>query len=228
MRVLLLLIVLMLANCATVKVIETPIVDERIGKVPNIGDQATVPVGEVLYSQFKYWSKTGYRIQSNFSVGLGLGRIAVSDGDFVAKADVEGELVYCTEKAAYIDPLTGPFKTACFVDRNNDGRFDKVKAAPGVIWFEKDVAPPLPFEKSEQIAPRGDSFKYELLYQGTSNNSLKLSYREYLNDFARPAFFQDVTYDLKTRPTTITFRTVRIEVMEADNNQLVYRVLSGF
>jgi hypothetical protein len=136
--------------------------------------------------------------------------------------------VYCTERAAYIDPLVGPFKTVCFIDRNNDGRFEKVKAAPGPLWFEKDVTPPLPFGKSEQIVSRGDSFKYELLYQGSSNNSLKLAYREYLNDFARPAYFQDVTYDLKTKPTIVTFRTVRIEVIDADNNELVYRILSGF
>lgn len=71
-------------------------------------------------------------------------------------------------------------------------------------------------------------FKYELLYQGFSRNTLKLVYREFNNDLARPAFFQDASYDVEKFPITVTFRTVRIEILSADNNQLVYKVLSGF
>jgi hypothetical protein len=100
MRVLPLLGVLMLYSCATggvtgsPRVTESSVVDERIGKFPNIGERATAPVGGVLYSQFQYWSKTAYRVQSPLSIGLGLGRIAVSDGDPIVKAEVGGESVY--------------------------------------------------------------------------------------------------------------------------------------
>lgn len=228
MRTLTLLITLALSACATVKVSELSTVDSRIGTVAKIGEQAVAPVGGIIFSQFRYWSKTGYRMKGDLSVGLGLGRVSVSDGDFVLKAEVENKTAFCTEKRAYIDPLVGPHTTACFIDADNDGKFERVKAAPGAIWFESEIVPPLSYEKSELILPRSDSFKYELLYQGTTKGSLKLSYREYLNDFARPAFFQDVTYDLDSTPTTITFRTVRLEVLRANNNQIAYRVLSGF
>lgn len=228
MRILILLIVLAISGCATVKVSELSTVDSKIGTVPNIGAQAVAPVGGVIYSQFRYWSKIGYRLKGDFSAGLGLGRVTVSDGDFVMKAEVENKTTFCTEKRAYIDPMVGPHTTACFIDADNDGKFERLKAAPGAIWFESEIAPPLAYEKSELIIPRNDSFKYELLYQGISKGSLKLSYREYINDFARPAFFQDVTYDLDSTPTTITFRTVRLEVLNANNNQISYRVLSGF
>lgn len=230
MRTFLVLFSLLLAGCASpsINVTEFSVVDEKVGKAPTIGIQATAPVGGVMYKQFKYWSKTGYRIQKPFSIGLGFGKIAVSEGDFVAKANLHGESVYCAEKLAYIDPLAGPFGAACFIDADNDGRFEAVKAAHGVYWFKKNISPPLAYEKSEHIIPRTDSFKYELLYQGVSNKSLRLFYREYLNDFARPAFFQDVSYDFTAKPTTVTFRTVKIEVINADNIQIVYRVLSGF
>ena len=228
MRTLILLIVLAVSGCATVKVSELSTVDSKIGTVPNIGEQAVAPVGGVIYSQFRYWSKIGYRLKGDFSAGLGLGRVSVSDGDFVLKAEVENKTAFCTENRAYVDPMVGPHTTACFIDADNDGKFERLKAAPGAIWFESEIAPPLSYEKSELVIPRNDSFKYELLYQGISKGSLKLSYREYINDFARPAFFQDVTYDLDSTPTTITFRTVRLEVLSANNNQISYRVLSGF
>ena len=228
MRILILLIALAFSGCTSIKVSELSTVESRIGMVPNIGEQAVAPVGGIIYSQFRYWSKKGYRLKNELSVGLGPGRVSVSDGDFVLKAEVEKKAVFCTEKRAYIDPLVGPHTTACFIDADNDGKFERLKAAPGVIWFESEITPAIAYEKSELIMPRNDSFKYELLYQGITKGSLKLSYREYINDFARPAFFQDVTYDLDSTPTTITFRTVRIEVLSANNNQISYRVLSGF
>ena len=98
------------------------------------------------------------------------------------------------------------------MDQNNDRAFAKVKVtANGPVWMEKEVPPPLDFEKAEVMLPLLGSFKYDLLYHGLSRNNLNLSYREYLNDFARPAFFQDVQYDIETTPTVVTFRSVRIE-----------------
>jgi hypothetical protein len=219
---------LLLSGCATVKVAEQSKVDAKIGSEPKIAEQAEAPVGGVVYSQFKYWSKVGYRVKGDLSVGIGLGKVLMSNGDFILKAESDTETVFCSEKLAYIDPLVGPYKTACFIDVNNDSSFDIAKAAPGAIWFKSEIKPALPYEKSELIIPNNDSFKYELLYQGTTKGSLKLSYREYINDFARPAFFQDVSYDLESSPTIVTFRTVRIEVLSADNNHIKYRVLSGF
>lgn len=219
---------LLLSGCASVKVAEQSKVDAKIGNEPKIGEQSEAPVGGVVYSQFKYWSKVGYRVRGDLSVGLGLGKVLVSNGDFVLKANSDNETVFCSEKLAYIDPLVGPYKIACFIDVNNDGLFDIAKAAPGAIWFKSEIKPSLAYEKSELIIPNNDSFKYELLYQGTTKGSLKLSYREYINDFARPAFFQDVSYDLESSLTIVTFRTVRIEVLSADNNHIKYRVLSGF
>ena len=222
------IVVLFLSACATVQVVETLQIEEKVGKVPPIGQNAEAPTGGTVFSQFRYWQKTGYRIMDYHSQALALGRVSVGAGDFVVRAVLENENVFCTEKRAYIDPMVGPHAIACFLDRDNDGRFEKVKTAPGGVWFERDVFPPFRYEKSELIVPRSDAFKYELLYQGVSKDTLRLSYREFLNEFARPAFFQDVTYDIEERPSTITFRAVKIEVLDADNNKIVYRVLSGF
>jgi len=215
-------------GCSTlnVDVVELPI--EKVGTAPLLGEKATAPVGGVVFSQFKYLSKLRYTVTAGASIGLGLGKVVVSPLDSLITANLDGQKVYCTEKPAYIDPIAGPIRTACFIDANGDGAFETVKAAPGAVWFTKGVSPPLAYERSEQMVPRTDSFKYEILYQGTSRNSLKLLYREYIDNLARPAFFQDVTYDLDSMPTTVTFRTVRIEVLDANNNEIVYRVLSGF
>ncbi len=72
-----------------------------------------------------------------------------------------------------------------------------------------------------------DSMKKELLYNGRSGTTLRLSYREFVKDMARPAFTQELTYDLRD-DRVIGFRGARIEVMDANNTTVRYRVLSGF
>jgi hypothetical protein len=76
-------------------------------------------------------------------------------------------------------------------------------------------------------APTG--FKRELVYQGAAGGTLRLLYREYVNDLARPAFSQEATYDLsRSGPTLATFKGAQIEVLEAGNAGIRYRVLRGF
>ena len=67
------------------------------------------------------------------------------------------------------------------------------------------------------------------MYQGAGGGILRLMYREYRDDMARPAFSQELTYDLEAEGVTlISFQDARIEVHSAGNNGIEYTVLSGF
>jgi len=74
-----------------------------------------------------------------------------------------------------------------------------------------------------------DSVQQELIYSGYSKGVLKIKYREYANDLARSSYYQDVTYDYT--PSTIipiSFKGAKIEVLNANNNEIKYEVLNGF
>ena len=43
---------------------------------------------------------------------------------------------------------------------------------------------------------REGGFHRELIYGGVSRGTITLTYREYANDMARPAFTQELNYDL--------------------------------
>lgn len=70
-------------------------------------------------------------------------------------------------------------------------------------------------------------FKKEFIYNGKSGNSLKFVYREYINDMARPAFNQDLQYDLADG-NIIGFKGLRLEVVSATNTSIEYKILSTF
>ncbi len=68
------------------------------------------------------------------------------------------------------------------------------------------------------------SFKRELIYNGVSQNVLSILYREYKNDWARPAFSQEIKYDLN-EDKIIGYRGSRFEITKASNQGLTYKIL---
>jgi len=69
-----------------------------------------------------------------------------------------------------------------------------------------------------------DSFRRELVYTGTSQNSISVLYREFLMDVARPAFSQELRYDL-SQGDTIGFKRARFKVIKFTNTSIKYKVL---
>lgn len=78
---------------------------------------------------------------------------------------------------------------------------------------------------NEDLSP--GYFQRELIYNGGSGSVIIIKYREFINDLARPAFTQDLTYDL-SKSDIIGFRGARIRVLEADNISVKYKILSYF
>jgi hypothetical protein len=64
-----------LAGCATVTVVEGNKIEEAVGNLPQFGVTSSVPVGEVLFSQFRYWRKTGYVLRDAANVSMGGGQV---------------------------------------------------------------------------------------------------------------------------------------------------------
>jgi len=68
----------------------------------------------------------------------------------------------------------------------------------------------------------------DLLYAGKSGSTIKISYREFVfhkgHTLARPEYSQELTYDL-SESDTITFEDLRIKVLSATNNEIVFLVV---
>jgi hypothetical protein len=58
-----------------------------------------------------------------------------------------------------------------------------------------------------------------------SQNTLTLVYREFKDNLARPAFTQELKYDL-SQNRIIGYKGARFEVVDAGNTMITYKVLS--
>lgn len=82
----------------------------------------------------------------------------------------------------------------------------------------------IPFTKSFHQKRDELSFKKELVYTGISRNVVSILYREFKEDIARPAFSQDLKYDL-SESKIIGYRGARFEIIKATNQGLTYKTL---
>lgn len=72
-----------------------------------------------------------------------------------------------------------------------------------------------------------NSFQQTLIYSGRIGDRITLGYREFSNSLARPAFNNDVEYDLN-ESKIVGYKGARVEVIEATNQEITYKVLSNF
>lgn len=80
------------------------------------------------------------------------------------------------------------------------------------------------FRPATRTEPRDDSFRAQLLYSGLDGSTVRAAYREFVGDLARPAFSQELQYNLAA-DSTIAYRSIRIRVTAATNSSIRYRVV---
>ena len=85
---------------------------------------------------------------------------------------------------------------------------------------------PVTYAKSTEESWSQGSFKNELVYGGLSQKTISISYREFVNDVARPAFTQEIKYDLN-ESDIIGFRGARFQVLKATNTTIRYKTLKA-
>lgn len=83
------------------------------------------------------------------------------------------------------------------------------------------------FTVSEMTRVLEDGFKKELIYNGRSGSQIKFLYCEIAGGSKRDPLSQEVIYDLG-EGKVIGFKGARVEVLDADNQRIRYKVLSYF
>lgn len=109
-----------------------------------------------------------------------------------------------------------------YVDPANEGVL-RAKVKFGLSSQDIEV-PGARFSVSRCLKMNTKGFRREILYSGGNKGSLQLQYREYMNDYARPAFSQELSYDLAAGKD-IGFKGARIRVLNISNVGLRYMVL---
>jgi hypothetical protein len=87
-------------------------------------------------------------------------------------------------------------------------------------WINKVLFKAIP----DVLIPNSIGFKAELIYTGVADKTIHVTYREYNADLARPAFYQDLSYQLE-ESKIIAFKSLKIMIYEANNSSIRFSVL---
>jgi hypothetical protein len=214
----------LLAGCASIEA--TPVAPPllKAGHSVELQAEARTDVGGTMLSEFSYSVKKNVVTTAPFERSILLAKVSIPDELPLMPARVDGKEGYCTPRATFFN--IGEARSTCLFDTRGTGVFDQLYVVGSLAGMTYDVN--VPYRAVETIVGN-DGFKYELLYQGRDRDALRISYREFTGNLARPAYQQDLVYTLeRPGPTAISFRGVRMEILSADNNEVRYRVLSWF
>lgn len=110
----------------------------------------------------------------------------------------------------------------CIAVGQDDQAYGDAACALGIVrkW---EVEPENLLEMT--VVYKEGTTRKELLYGGRSGDTIKVAYREFRNNLAAQAFYQELAYDL-SESKTIRFRGMVIDVREATNSHIRFTVRS--
>ena len=242
-KIIIISIVIALGGCSS----SPPIKSERLTRsftftetkaqlveLPKIGEIFTIEIGESLTSKFHKIETPAIEVLESYTFKTSnLGKelfVTIEAGKFVSHGKDDSGIFY--------KPLNG--KTYISTKEKNKGT-EMSGSGVYVSNGSSDVteyyvltkdgrplnyeAPNIKIKKyfSEKISE--ESFKKELVYTGVSKNIITVLYREYNEGVARPAFTQELKYDLG-EGKVVGFKGARFEVIKATNTGLTYKATS--
>lgn len=81
--------------------------------------------------------------------------------------------------------------------------------------------------KVNKVVKRQENFIQEIIYNGRIGDYLKFIYREFSYNLARPAFTQEVQYDM-SKSRVVGFKSLRLDIVKASNTEITYRLINNF
>lgn len=193
----------------------------------EIGKPQTKTVGEPMVIKANGFSHDRYIAKKSVDV---LGGNILSGSSWEALYTFEGQTVltstsFFNRQIGIIidnngDPIEGkPLISSMVINSNPLAR-----PMPGTYLYACKECKKGMFEKDPNGLPQQGSRKEELIYSGRSGNTITLNYREFTDNFARPAFYQEAKYDLSSSKI-LTFRDFKIKVINADNSSITFEIL---
>lgn len=193
----------------------TPVKVERsFTTVPEVGVLTTVGIGEPLLVKTDGVSSAALLIESDQDIG----EFRVLKGKYnqISKNSEYATFGYA---ANHSDVGAKKFDKLFIFDKD---------VTTKVVCVSRKVCSEIVYSLEKTTKFIGmSSFQQTLLYSGKIGNRITMGYREFSNDLARPAFSNDVVYDL-SESTQLGYKGARIEVVKATNVDITYKVLSGF
>ena len=192
---------------------------------PSIGEVNIANIGDNMVRQGIYTEHAAIYVENDTPVGL-LHPYTITKGFFLKFGEDENSAFFSIQnsfegggtltKAALADP-----RKAVQAYKNES------KLCGVSVFNAAACATDVNYRFTSKVIQTADSSQQMLIYNGKFGTRIRVGYREFSADMARQAFSNDVEYDL-SESRTIGYKGALIEVLEATNEYIRYKLLKNF
>jgi hypothetical protein len=201
--------VVLLAGCKT-----RPIAPSfSLQTFPDVGVTATVGIGEQMLTQGDAMTVDAIILPETVKIG----EITVEPGKYPLVVET-GEL----KQFQHVSIIKGGRQR-----KNGKLYVFKSDGGAGSVCLGRNLCTPASYTMGKATTYSRSHNQQTLIYSGKIGNRVTLGYREFANEIARPAFSNDVGYDL-SESTTLGYKGARVQVISATNTEITYKILAGF
>ena len=179
----------------------------RFSVSPSAETDSVATVGTSVLERSRYTAVDGAVLKEDLKVPL---YPRIKAGAFMRAVGSRAKFKACDVESGH-----------CGLDDDGDGTFDRSSYDDFSIAMKTTKAA---YERREIPLPEGDVFKQVVTFLGFAGGVLRLSYREFNNDLARPAFTEDYSFEISSFPQAVAFKDVRMTVYGAGADGLRYRI----
>ena len=224
---------ILLVGCGTTTGVVRVAGTAQIVHTPKVNTDAEVEIGQTIISKANLTTYPAVKVNQTLSETIKQslmnnrhsGTITINPGIY-KKTSEDANGSFFPDPYGTFKFIAGTIKCTCGVYVPHDATKPSVMftyhTTIGATGFEFGVNP-VDVSKTISEVWSTDSFKKELVYGGLSQKTISISYREFSDGTARPAFTQDLKYDL-SEGDEIGFRGARFQVIKASNTVLKYKV----
>ena len=182
-----------------------------------------------MLKKAKVYAYDAIQLDEEFKVGDGLllQKITIPPQKLKAKSILKNNTLYMAEEAYSADAILGKKPVLAGICIPKDSTKTKWRVYMNGVCTALGTSK-LPMHTfTTAYDTNKPSLTRELVYNGRIGNDVKIIYRELSNDFMRPAFQQDLQYDMG-QSKEIAFREVVLNVEDANNKEITYTVKTHF
>jgi len=196
---------------------------ERV--TPPLNTESTTQIGDELLHQGELYQRAAIHLSEEIKFGED-GAYALTPGYYFRTGESDGWESYAAADgpdAGSVKKAPGAMTLQGSFHYSNDGK------TTGVItnFYQAVNTKAKGITRTTRPSLSRDSIQRSLVYGGKTGTKIKLGYREIWKNITRPACDVFVEYDLADSKV-VEFKGARIEVIEATNECIRYRVTQAF
>lgn len=188
---------------------------------PPLNAVSTVRVGDIMLKQGQYREHEALYVPSPRKVGVAY---TLQPGYYLKDGQDNSSEFFSPrgEEAGRIDKIFIADHSKAVMTRSNRSELCIVSVYNN---YTCDQSGDVEWVKRPVLAQ--DAFQRTLIYNGKVGSRINIAYREFSNNLARPAFNNNVEYDL-SESGRIAYQGAELDVLEATNQHIKFRLLRNF